>query len=282
MVGTCVALLRIKKKQNVITTTNQLFGGITMKMKKTLTAALIVGAFSLTSGLVIADDLSTRGPVPFATWDADNSGAIDEQEFNTLREQRQAAVKASGRQGKNLANASTFAQIDSNGDGQISTEELSAMQQGMGKGRQGSRKAMQQGQGNKQGKGKGQAQSSMLQGQGNKQYMGKGHYGSRQAMKGKMGPRYQAMDAETRKKHDAFFASTTELRKEMAAKRAEKQAVMRSADPDPDQAAQLTRELLALRSQMKVQAQEAGIDMASGSGRGKGHGGKGQGCRARG
>ena len=259
-----------------------------MKMKKTLTAVFIFGAFSLTSGLVIANDLPTRGPVPFATWDADNSGAIDEQEFNTLREQRQAAVKASGRQGKNMANALTFAQIDSNGDGQISAEELSAMQQGkgnkqgMGKGRQGSGKAMQQGQGNKQGKGKGQAQSSMLQGQGNKQSMGKGHYGSRQAMKGKMGPRYQSMDAETRKKHDAFFASTTELRKEMAAKRAEKQAVMRSVDPDPDLAAKLTRELLALRSQMRVQAQEAGIDMASGSGRGKGHSGKGQGCRARG
>jgi hypothetical protein len=219
-----------------------------MKMKKTLTAALIVGAFSLTTGLVFANDLPTRGPVPFATWDADNSGAIDEQEFNALREQRQAAVKASGRQGKNMANASTFAQIDSNGDGQISDEELSAMQQR----------------------------------RGNKQSMGKGHHGSRQAMKGKMGPRYQAMDAETRKKYDAFFASTSELRKEMAAKRAEKQAVMRSADPDPDQAAQLTRELLALRSQMKTQAQEAGIEMAPGSGRGKGHSGKGQGCRARG
>ncbi len=234
-----------------------------MKMKKTLTAALIFGAFSLTTGLVIADDQPTRGPVPFAAWDTDGSGAIDEQEFNTLREQRQAAVKASGRQGKNMANAPTFAQIDSNGNGQITAEELSVMQQGMGKGRNGSGKAIQQGQ-------------------GNKQFKGKGHYGSRQAMKGKMGPRYQAMDAETRQKYDAFFASTTELRKEMAAKRAEKQAVMRSADPDPDQAAQLTRELLALRSEMKAQAQEAGIEMAPGYGRGKGYGGKGQGCRARG
>lgn len=142
-----------------------------MKMKKTLTAALIVGAFSLTTGLVIANDQPTRGPVPFATWDADNSGAIDEQEFNALREQRQAAVKASGRQGKNMANASTFAQIDSNGDGQISAEELSSMQQGMGKGRNGSGKAMQQGQGNKQGKGKGWNQSNMRPGQGNKQSM---------------------------------------------------------------------------------------------------------------
>jgi len=259
-----------------------------MNMNKTLTAALIVGAFSLTSGLVIANDQPARGPVPFATWDADNSGTIDEQEFNALREQRQAAVKASGRQGKNMANAPTFTQIDTNGDGQISTGELSAMQQGhgnkqgMGKGRQGSGKAMQQGQGNKQGKGKGGNQSNMLQGQGNKQSMGKGHYGSRQSMKGKMGARYQSMNAETREKYDAFFASTSELRKVMAVKRAEKQAVMRSADPDPDQAAKLTRELLALRSQMKVQAQEAGIEMVPGSGRGKSHGGKGQGCRARG
>jgi hypothetical protein len=240
-----------------------------MKMKKTLTAALIVGAFSLTTGLVIANDQPARGPVPFSTWDADNSGAIDEQEFNALREQRQSAVKASGRQGKNMANASTFAQIDSNGDSQISAEELSAMQQGKG---------------NKQGMGKGRNGSgkAMHQGQGNKQSIGKGHHGPKLAMKGKMGPRYQAMDAETRQKYDAFFASTTELRKEMAAKRTEKQAVMRSANPDPDQAAQLTRELLALRSQMKTQAQEAGIEMGPGYGRGKGHGAKGRGCRARG
>ena len=219
-----------------------------MKMTKTLTTAMIFGALSLSAGLVIANNLPTRGPVPFATWDADGNGAIDEQEFNSVREQRQTTVKTDGRRGKNMAKAPTFAQIDSNDDGRITAEELTALQQG----------------------------------QRNKQGMGRGHKGAGYAKKHNMGPRYQAMDAATKEKHDAFFAATTELRKEIAAKRAEKQAVMRSVNPDPEQAAQLTRELLELRSRMMTQAEEAGIDIGSGTGCGYGHGGKGHGNRARG
>ncbi len=240
-----------------------------MKMKKTLTAVLIVGAFSLTTGLAIAEDLPTRGPVPFSSWDADGNGTIDEQEFNTMREKRQAAVKADGRRGKNMANAPAFARIDTDGDGKITAEELSARQQKygnrqfMGKGRHGSGKGMQQGQ-------------------GNRQSMGKGHHGNGQAMMGTMGSRYQAMDAETKAKYDVFFAATSELRKEMAAKRAAKMAVMRSTNPDPEQAAQLARELFDLRSQMRIKAQEAGIDIGYGFGHNHGFHGKGPGCKMRG
>lgn len=109
--------------------------------------------------------------------------------------------------------------------------------------------------------------------------MGRGHHGKGQGMTNNKGARYQAMDAETREKHDAFYAATADLRREMAAKRAEKQALMHSTNPDPDQAAQLTRELLELRARMQAQAEEAGIQMAQGcSGRhgGMGHGGNGR------
>lgn len=215
-----------------------------MKMTTTLTAAMIFGTLSLSAGLVIANNLPTRGAVPFTAWDADNSGTIDAQEFAKIREQRQAAVKASDRQGKNMAAAPTFAQLDKDGNDLITAEELTSMQQR----------------------------------QGNKRGMGRGHSGAGYGKGQHKGPRYQAMDAETREKHDTFFAATTELRKEIAAKRAEKQAVMRSVNPDPDQAAQLTRDLLELRGKMKTQAEVAGISCSRGSGCGYGGlGGRGHG-----
>ncbi len=211
-----------------------------MKMKKTLTTVIFFGAVSLSAGLVIAYDLPTRGPIPFDTWDADGSGTIEEQEFNTIRTQRLELLEATTHMGRNTANAPTFAQIDADDDGRITAEELTAMQQA----------------------------------QGMRRTMGRNHHGPGSGMQGNMGLRYQSMDTETKAKYDAFFADTTQLRKEIMVKRAEKRAVMQSTDPDPDQAAQLTRELLELRSQMMAKAEEAGIDYGPGNGRGCGHGGK--------
>jgi len=218
-----------------------------MKLKKTVTTAMILGTIGLSAGLVIAYDLPTRGPIPFATWDADGSGTIDQQEFNTIREQRQAMAGANGHLGRNMGNAPSFAQIDTDDDGRITAEELTVMQQG----------------------------------RGSKRGMGRGHHGTGAGMQANMVPRYQALDAETKEKHDAFLTATTELRKEITVKRAEKRAVMRSANPDPVQVDQLTRELIELRSRMLAQAEEAGIDYGPGRGRGYGHGGRGHGGGAR-
>ena len=216
-----------------------------MKRTTFFTAAMLFGALSLTGGLVIANDLPARGPIPFATWDADGSGTIEEQEFNAVRDQRQTTAKTDGRMGRNMVSAPTFAEVDSDADGRITAEELTAMQQG---------------------------QASI-------RAMGRGHNGAGCAMKQNRGPGYQAMDEETRLKHEAFLTDTTELRAALAAKRAEKRAVMHSQNPDPDQAAQLTRELLELRSRMMAQAEEAGIEYGPGNGRGCGHNTQRPGCR---
>ncbi len=226
-----------------------------MKMKTLATAAMILGTLGLTAGLVTANTAANRGPAPFATWDADGNGTVDEQEFNTMREQRQSEMKSRGRVGRNMANAPAFAQIDTDGDGLITADELTAVQQNRGS---------RTGMGNHHGRGQGKMQGQACINNG----MGCGQHGKGQAMTGTMGQRYQAMNAETREKYDAFFAATTELRKEMMVKRAEKQAVMRSTNPDPDQAAQLTRELLELRGQMMARAEEAGVSIGPGAGHG--------------
>ena len=117
-----------------------------MKMTKTFTTAMIIGAFSLSTGLVQAGDVSARGSVSFATYDADGNGSINEQEYNSIREQRQAAAKDSGRMGRGMANAPSFTDADINKDGQVSTQELQTMQQ---------QQQANRGKGRGQGKGKG-------------------------------------------------------------------------------------------------------------------------------
>lgn len=214
-----------------------------MKMTTTLTTAVLIGALSLGGGLVIANDLSARGPIPFATWDADGNGTIEEQEYNAIREQRLTTPQTDDRMGRNMASTPTFAEVDNDDDGRITPEELTVMQEG---------------------------RAGVL---------GRGHKGTGCAMQRNRGPGYQTMDEETRLKHETFFAGTTDLRTEIAAKRAEQRAVMHAADPNPEQVAQLTRELLELRSRMMARAEEAGIEDGPGNGHGCGRGTQRPGCR---
>ena len=109
-------------------------------MKKSISMAFIFGAVLSVSVVAHSQDIPDRGPVPFAAYDADGNGSISQQEFNAVRDQRQAERAAEGRPGFGAVNASDFSQADTDGDGQLSPTELSAAQQaqweknGMGRG----------------------------------------------------------------------------------------------------------------------------------------------------
>lgn len=124
----------------MLRTTKQYLMRYTMRMTKAFSTAMIIVAFSLSAGLAHAKKVSTRGPISFTAYDADGNGTISEQEFNTTREQRQTAVKESGRMGQGMAGAPSFADVDTDKDEQISAQELQTMQQqqqenrGMGRG----------------------------------------------------------------------------------------------------------------------------------------------------
>ena len=81
-----------------------------------------------------AEDKSEHGPVPFAVFDMNENGFISEAEFYSVREQRMAAKASEGKKMRCAASAPSFADLDTDGDGQLSPEELTAGQKAhMGK-----------------------------------------------------------------------------------------------------------------------------------------------------
>lgn len=64
------------------------------------------------------------GPAPYATMDRDHDGWITQGEFATHRAERQAARAAQGRPMRNIAHAPSFSELDGNGDGRLSRDEL--------------------------------------------------------------------------------------------------------------------------------------------------------------
>ena len=115
-------------------------------------------------------------------------------------------------------------------------------------------------------------------GRGHGGYGGCGGYGDCPQMQGQMqGQMFQQLDQATKDKIKQFFKDTQPLHKEMAMKRAEKQALMQSEDPDPQAVAKVTGELFDLRTTMQEKAEQAGVDQYVGPGHMGGMGGMGRG-----
>lgn len=108
-------------------------------------------------------------------------------------------------------------------------------------------------------------------------------YGDCPQVQGQM---LQQLDQGTQDKIRQFFKDTQPLHKEMAMKRAEKQALLQSDQPDPQAVAKVTGELFDLKITMREKAELAGVDQYVGPGHkggmghmGRmGHKGRGYGC----
>jgi zinc resistance-associated protein len=107
---------------------------------------------------------------------------------------------------------------------------------------------------------------------------GGGNYGNCPQYQGQAWQQNQ-IDPAAQEKMDTFFNDTQDLRKEMAMKQAEKQALMRGDNPDPAALSQITGELFDLRTTMRQKAEEAGVTQFIGpmGGRGGGPGMRGPG-----
>ncbi len=86
-----------------------------------ITAALLpIGAHS--------EEIPALGPIPFMVYDKDGNGVVSEAEFNTVREERMSARTAEGRPMRGARNAPSFTDFDTDGDGQLTPDELAAGQ----------------------------------------------------------------------------------------------------------------------------------------------------------
>ena len=86
-------------------------------------------------------------------------------------------------------------------------------------------------------------------------------------------PGYRQVDPQMVEKHNAFLASTVELRKQMAEKQAVQRAIMAADTPDTALAGKVAGELFELREQLRAKAQAAGLPYPMlGMGMGKGMG----------
>jgi len=76
-----------------------------------------------------AESPPRHSPPPFAEFDKDGDGFVSEEEFNSTRAERHAAMATDGRSMKGMASAPAFADLDTDGDGKLNEAELTAGQQ---------------------------------------------------------------------------------------------------------------------------------------------------------
>ncbi len=85
---------------------------------------VVAGSLSVLGSALIAQDLPTKGPIEFSSYDTNKDGFVSEQEFNDLRAIRMEEKAQTGMPMKNAGNAPSFAMFDTNKDGKLTEVEL--------------------------------------------------------------------------------------------------------------------------------------------------------------
>ena len=120
-------------------------------LKNSYSVGLIIAFMSVFSPISAqSEEIPVRGPIPFTDFDKDGNGLISEEEFNAVRGERMATRAAEGRPMRGAASAPSFSKLDTNGDGQLTQDELAAGQKAQ------MEKRREMGMGRGQGRGMGQ------------------------------------------------------------------------------------------------------------------------------
>ena len=85
---------------------------------------VVAGSLSILGSALIAQDLPTKGPIEFSSYDTNKDGFVSEQEFNDLRAKRMEQKAEAAMPMKNAGNAPSFAMFDTNKDGKLTEVEL--------------------------------------------------------------------------------------------------------------------------------------------------------------
>lgn len=84
----------------------------------------VAGVLSVVSTGAFAEDLPTRGSIPFAVYDTNKDGLVSESEFNDARDARMSDKASQGMPMRNAANAPDFSVLDTDKDGKLTKLEL--------------------------------------------------------------------------------------------------------------------------------------------------------------
>ncbi|MDA7817688.1 EF-hand domain-containing protein [Sulfurimonas sp.] len=91
---------------------------------KNMKLSLLVISTLTMASTAIAQEMPSRGPIPFGIFDANKDGSITESEFYDARAIRMKQKADQGRPMKNAANAPDFSVYDTNNDGKLNKLEL--------------------------------------------------------------------------------------------------------------------------------------------------------------
>ncbi|MBI9077841.1 MAG: hypothetical protein JEZ02_20750 [Desulfatibacillum sp.] len=89
---------------------------------------------------------------------------------------------------------------------------------------------------------------------------------------------YDTTSTENLEARNQFLSETADLRKDLAAKRTQLDAVMSGSNPDAETAGKLSREIFEIKEQLRAKADKAGVAGPL-AGNGYGNGCQGQGRR---
>ena len=98
-------------------------------------AGAVIPVYVLATGLQtelqteLHKELPARGPIPFNAFDHDANGFISAEEFDVTRNARMAMKASENRPMHGKANMCSFTEIDKDGDGKLTKEELVSGQQ---------------------------------------------------------------------------------------------------------------------------------------------------------
>jgi len=95
---------------------------------KTILIITMIVAVAMLPFVAKADSHKMHNPPAFSEFDANGDGVVSEEEFNTFRSARMAAMAEAGRPMKGAATAPAFSELDTDGDGVLSEAELTAGQ----------------------------------------------------------------------------------------------------------------------------------------------------------
>lgn len=95
---------------------------------KSILIVTMIIAVAMLPFVAKADSHMQHSPPAFSEFDANGDGTVSEEEFNTFRSARMAAMAEAGKPMKGARYAPSFSDLDTDGDGVLSEAELVAGQ----------------------------------------------------------------------------------------------------------------------------------------------------------